>query len=191
MTLEEIRKEIDEIDPMIRSLLMKRLDCAYRVAEAKNASGDLRVYRADREEEILARLSEAVPPEKRAGYLAVVKKIMQASRMLQYGLLYDWNEGLFETLVGEIAVPEDAARVKVRLTRPNRPNSMSEILSMIGDYGYNMERMELAAENRENGTVTFELSILGNLNETNMKKLMFQLSMECLDFSIEAVDRDI
>ena len=29
--------------------------------------------------------------------------------------------------------------------------------------------------------------ILGNLNETNMKKLMFQLSMESLKFSIEAV----
>ena len=45
MTLEEIRKEIDAIDPRIRALLMERLDCAYRVAEAKNISGDLRVYR--------------------------------------------------------------------------------------------------------------------------------------------------
>ena len=47
MTLEEIRKEIDAIDPRIRALLMERLDCAYQVAEAKNISGDLRVYRPD------------------------------------------------------------------------------------------------------------------------------------------------
>ena len=67
MTLEEIRKEIDAIDPRIRALLMERLDCAYRVAEAKNISGDLRVYRPDREEEILARLSEKVPESKKAG----------------------------------------------------------------------------------------------------------------------------
>jgi chorismate mutase len=187
MTLEEIRKEIDAIDPRIRALLMERLDCAYRVAEAKNISGDLRVYRPDREEEILARLSEEVPESKKAGYLAVVRKIMQASRMYQYGLLYDWNEGLFDPLIGDITVPGNASRVRVRLSRPNRPNSMSEILSMIGDYGYNMELMELIEANREEGTVTFELTILGNLNETNMKKLMFQLSMESLEFSIEAV----
>ena len=153
MTLEEIRNEIDAIDPKIRALLMKRFDCAYQVAEAKNRSGDLRVYRPDREDEIL----------------------------------YDWNEGLFEPLIGDITVPENAGRARVRLTRPNRPNAMSEILSMIGDYGYNMELMELIADNREEGTVTFALTILGNLNETNMKKLMFQLSMECMNFRIEAV----
>ena len=81
MSLAEIRKEIDAIDPKIRALLMKRLDCSRRIAEAKNASGDLRIYRPDRENEILARLSEEVPEEKRAGYLAVVRKIMQTSRM--------------------------------------------------------------------------------------------------------------
>ena len=187
MTLEEIRKEIDAIDPKIRTLLMKRFDCAYRVAEAKNMSGDLRVYRPDREDEILSRLSEEVAEEKRSGYLAVVRKIMQTSRMYQYGLLYDWNEGLFEPLIRDIEVPGNASRVRVRLSRPNRPNSMSEILSMIGDYGYNMELMELISDNREEGTVTFELTILGNLNVTNMKKLMFQLSMECMNFRIEAV----
>ena len=187
MTLEEVRKEIDAIDPEIRTLLMKRLDCAYQVAEAKNMSGDLRVYRPDRENEILSHLSKEVPAEQKAGYLAVVRKIMQASRMYQYGLLYDWNEGLFDPLIGEIPIPENAVRVRVRLTRPNRPNAMSEILSMIGDYGYNMELMELIADDREEGIVTFELTILGNLNETNMKKLMFQLSMECMNFSIEAV----
>ena len=187
MTLEEIRKEIDAIDPRIRALLMERLDCAYRVAEAKNISGDLRVYRPDREEEILVRLSKEVPESQKAGYLAVVRKIMQASRMYQYGLLYDWNEGLFDPLIGDITVPGNASRVRVRLSRPDRPNSMSEILSMIGDYGYNMELMELIEVNREEGTVTFELTILGNLNETDMKKLMFQLSMESLKFSIEDV----
>ena len=187
MSLAEIRKEIDAIDPKIRALLMKRLDCSRRIAEAKNASGDLRIYRPDRENEILARLSEEVPEEKRAGYLACGRKIMQTSRMYQYGLLYDWNDGLFAPLIRDLAIPENAARVRVRLSRPNRPNSMSEILSMIGDYGYSMERMELIEDNRDEGTVTFELTMLGDLNEINMKKLMFQLSMESMDFRIEAV----
>ena len=180
MSLAEIRKEIDAIDPKIRALLMKRLDCSRRIAEAKNASGDLRIYRPDRENEILARLSEEVPEEKRAGYLAVVRKIMQTSRMYQY-------DSLFAPLIRDLAIPENAARVRVRRSRPNRPNSMSEILSMIGDYGYSMERMELIEDNRDEGTVTFELTMLGDLNEINMKKLMFQLSMESMDFRIEAV----
>ena len=187
MTLEEVRCQIDSIDAEIRELIMKRLDCSRNVAMAKQASGNLVIYRADREAEILERLSQGVPEDRKAEYLAVVKKIMETSRMYQYGLLYDWNDGLFAPLIRDLAIPENAARVRVRLSRPNRPNSMSEILSMIGDYGYNMELMELTEVNREEGTVTFELTILGNLNETNMKKLMFQLSMESLKFSIEAV----
>jgi chorismate mutase len=187
MTLEEIRKEIDAIDPRIRALLMERLDCAYRVAEAKNISGDLRVYRPDREEEILARLSEKVPESKKAGYLAVVRKIMQASRMYQYGLLYDWNDGLFSERFGEIDISTEASHIRFTLTRPNQPNSMAQILSMIGDYGCNTEFMELIGEDREKSTVTFTLTILGNLNEEHIKKLMYQLSMESQDFAIEHV----
>ena len=58
---------------------------------------------------------------------------------------------------------------------------------MIGDYGCNTELMELIGEDKENGTVTFTLTIPGNLNEAHMKKLMYQLSMESRDFTIEHV----
>ena len=61
---------------------------------------------------------------------------------------------------------------------------MSSILSMIGDYGYNMEQMLLTEDDKERGTVTFELTILGDLNTEHMKKLMFQLSMESEGFHI-------
>ena len=100
MTLEEVRCQIDSIDAEIRELIMKRLDCSRNVAMAKQASGNLVIYRADREAEILERLSQGVPEDRKAEYLAVVKKIMETSRMYQYGLLYDWNEGLFDPLTG-------------------------------------------------------------------------------------------
>ena len=74
--------------------------------------------------------------------------------------------------------------VKVRLTRPDVCNSMSSILSMIGDYGINMEEMRLLEINEETSTVTFELTIRGNLLEVPMRKLMFQLSKECSTFRI-------
>ena len=107
--------------------------------------------------------------------------------MYQYGLLYDWNDGLFSERFGEIDIPTKASHIRFTLTRPNQPNSMAQILSMIGDYGCNTEFMELVGENKEMGMVTFTLTIQGDLNEVHMKKLMYQLSMESLDFVIEQV----
>lgn len=184
MTLEEARAQIDTIDPKLKELLMKRLDCSYQVAEAKNRAGELSIYRADREADILKRLSEGVPKDRLDEYLAVVRKIMEVSRMYQYGLLFDWNPEIFPRLLGGIRIPKDCRTVKVRVTRGDYPNAMSSILSMIGDYGYNMERMELKEEDAEYHTVTFELTIRGDLNQKSMQVLMFQLSGECLSFRI-------
>ena len=184
MTLAEIRREIDAIDPQIKKLLMDRLDCSRMVAQAKKESGDLTIFRADREEELLRRLGEDVPEERKAGYLAVVRKIMETSRMYQYGLLFDWIEGLFTPLAEGLEIRPDCTHIRIRLTRLDRPNAMSSILSMVGDYGCNMERMELIKEDPEAGTVTFELTIRADLNERHIQKLMFQLSMESGDFKI-------
>ena len=184
MTLAEVRVLIDAIDPQIKELLMKRLDCSYQVVEAKLAAGETTIFRADREAAILERLGADVPEERRAGYLAVVKKIMEASRMYQYGLMYDRLEDPFGPLSEGLEIPADCRRVRVRLSRPNHPNAMSQILSMIGDYGYDMEQMEWISGEAGEEQVTFELQILGDLNEEHMKKLMFQLSKESEDFRI-------
>ncbi|MBO5526523.1 MAG: chorismate mutase [Erysipelotrichaceae bacterium] len=182
--LEEVRKEIDSIDRQIQELLMKRLDCSYQVAQFKKASGDRTIYRADREQAILDQLGKAVDPDRRKEYLAVIRKIMETSRMYQYGLLYDWNDDLFSPLVQHLTLPAMSKRIRLILTRKNQPNAMSSILSMIGDYGYNMDRMHLLEDNKQNNIVTFELIVLGNIQETNMRKLMVQLSMESMNFQM-------
>ena len=187
MTLEEIRCQIDIIDAEIRNLIMKRLECSRNVALAKQASGNLVIYRADREAEIIERLGQGVPEDRKAEYLSVVRKIMETSRMYQYGLLYDWNDGLFSDCFGKIDIPAESSHIRFSLTRPNQPNQMAQILSMIGDYGCNMEFMELVGDDKETGTVTFLLTILGDLNQTHIKKLMYQLSMESKNFMIESV----
>lgn len=125
--------------------------------EAKLAAGETTIFRADREE---------------------------ASWMYQYGLMYDMLEDPFTSLAENIQVKDNGTRVRVRLTRENRPNSIASILSMIGDYGYNMDRMELLGEDETAKIVTFELLIIGNLSDTHMKKLMFQLSKESRNFAI-------
>ena len=104
--------------------------------------------------------------------------------MYQYGMIYDNCEGISDELFAGIRIPGKASRVKFRLTRPNRPNSMSAILSMIGDYGYNMDRMDRVEEDAGSGSVTFDLTVLGDLNDVHMKKLMYQLSMESSGFRI-------
>lgn len=187
MTLEEIREQIDALDPCIRDLLMERMDLSFYVAESKRESGDFRVYRPDREEKILDRLGQGVPEERKAAYLAVVRRIMEASRMYQYGLLFDWAGGLFEPLAEGLVIPENCEYVRIRLARPDRPGSMSSVLGMVGDYGFNMKSMTLLEEDPEKGEVAFELVIRGDLHQKHMQKLMFQLSMECGKFKIVEV----
>lgn len=187
MSLDDIRKDIDKIDKEIQQLIMKRLDCSTRVVESKISDGNFTIYRADREEAILEKLGAGIPEDRKAGYLAVVRKITETSRMYQYGILYDWSPAFFEELVGDMVIPENTKAVNIVLTRPNIPNAMSSILSMIGDYGYNMDEMKLLGYNDDNTAVKFQLTILGNLNEERMKKLMFQLSKESTDFKIIGV----
>lgn len=182
--LNDVRAEIDEIDLQIRELLKKRLGLSHQVAAAKAESGDTTIYRADREVSILENLGADVSDDIKAEYLSVVRKIMETSRMYQYGLIYDWDEGVFASVKGHELADHPGKRLIVRLTREDKPNAMSAILSMIGDYGYNMERMELIEESAASKLVTFELTIAGDLSQTNMKKLVFQLSKEAVDFII-------
>lgn len=189
MDLNEVRAQIDRIDPRLRELLMERLNCSYQVARAKAEAGETQIYRADREADILKKLSQGVSPERLAGYRSVVRKIMETSRMYQYHLLYDWNEQVFDPLVEGLKIPSRSSTVTVRVTREDHPNAMASILSMIGDYGFNMERMELISEDKDRRTVTFDLVIRGDLNEREMKTLMFQLSGECLYFKILGAEK--
>ena len=72
--------------------------------------------------------------------------------------------------------------VKVRMIRPNQVNSMSVILSMIGDYGFHMKQITLLEEQKEEAR--FELVICGDIMNEEMKKLIYQLSKESKDFEV-------
>ena len=118
MTLAEIRKEIDRIDPQIKELFLQRMEAAKHVAEVKYASGD-EIYKAEREAEILARLSEDVAPELKIEYTAFVRKMMEVARKYEYGLIYDWNPEVVQPILAE-AEESGNGYVKMELTRPNQ-----------------------------------------------------------------------
>lgn len=180
MTLTEIRKEIDKIDPQIKELFLQRMEVAKHVAEVKFASGD-EIYKADREAEIISRLTADVAPELKMEYTALVKKIMEVARKYEYGLIYDWNPEVVTELIRDAEQSSDGY-VKVVMTRPNQVNSMSAILSMIGDYGFHMKQITLLEERADE--VVFELVIRGDINKEEMKKLIYQLSKESKEFKV-------
>lgn len=184
MSMEEIRANIDATDLLIRDLLMRRMEYSHQVAETKLAEGSTTIYRQDRETSILANLGADVPEDIKVEYLSVVRKILETSRMYQYGLLYDWNKNVFKEIAGHELAETPGNHLRVRMTRPDAPNSMSTTLSMIGDYGYNMEWMELICLDVNKKTVTFDLTIAGDASCDNMRKLLFQLSKETMGFQI-------
>lgn len=190
MTLEEIRAQIDGIDNQLKDLLMQRLDCSHQIAEIKRAADSTDIYRGDREAAILKRLSEDVPGERKAPYVALLRKLLETSRMYQYGMLYQWNPELFNRVSGSELLEgrtEPTKFVTVQITQPDQPNALSKILTMIGDYGYNMVQLELLIRDRESNISSFRLAIAGNLQEDTMKNLMFQLSKECMYFRILSI----
>ena len=180
MTLAEIRKEIDRIDPQIKALFLQRMEAAKHVAEVKYAAGD-EIYKADREAEILARLSEDVAPELKIEYTAFVRKMMEVARKYEYGLIYDWNPEVVQPILAE-AEESGNGYVKMELTRPNQLNGLSVILTMIGDYGFHLKDIKVLEEGQKE--VRFGLVIQGKLQDEAMKKLLYQLSKESKDFHV-------
>ncbi len=180
MTLAEIRKEIDRIDPQIKALFLQRMEAAKHVAEVKYAAGD-EIYKADREAEILARLSEDVAPELKIEYTAFVRKMMEVARKYEYGLIYDWNPEVVQPILSE-AKESGNGYVKMELVRPNQLNGLSVILTMIGDYGFHLKDIKVLEESQKE--VRFGLVIHGKLQDEAMKKLLYQLSKESKDFHV-------
>lgn len=183
-SLDEIRVEIDTIDEQIQQILMKRLDCSTEVVQAKIRDKNYVINRPDRESAMLERLGKSIPEQRKSGYLAVVRKITETSRMYQYGILFEQVPELFINLVKGLDLSQASNTVTVQLKRPNIPNAMSAILSMIGDYGFDMERLQLLGYSEDRSMAAFELTIRGDITHIQMQKLLLQLSMETEEFKI-------
>ncbi|MBR5489037.1 MAG: chorismate mutase [Firmicutes bacterium] len=85
LTLEEARQIINEQDRIIAEAFEKRMAAAREVVRNKMEQG-LPIYVPEREEEILKRITSAVP-EELSGYAAeVFRKLMEVSRNYQNSL---------------------------------------------------------------------------------------------------------
>ncbi|MEG0804886.1 MAG: chorismate mutase [Lachnospiraceae bacterium] len=86
MSLENIRIEIDKIDEEIAALFLQRMKLSKQVAEEKKASKTI-VLNAQREEEILQKLSEQVGPLMEPYIRTLYGTMFQVSRAYQRELI--------------------------------------------------------------------------------------------------------
>lgn len=75
MTLEEVRKQIDMVDKQIKSLFKERMMLADQVARVKTESEDA-IYKPDREEAIITKLTGDVDDSIKKEYTALIKPIL-------------------------------------------------------------------------------------------------------------------
>ncbi len=111
MDLNEIRKEIDEIDRGLVEKFEKRMELCREVAEYKIKTG-MQVLDRKREREKLAAISEMAGSEfGRYGVRELFTQIMSISRKLQYQLLAD--QGVITGLPFEMAPNLQKSRARV------------------------------------------------------------------------------
>lgn len=82
MELENIRKDIDLLDEELLNLLIKRIDLSESVIQTK-LRNNLPVLNAQREEQILARVSKNTPAEYEEFILEIYKAILKESKRYQ------------------------------------------------------------------------------------------------------------
>ena len=82
MELNDIRKEIDNIDEKIKELFGERLDLSAQVAQIKAKNND-DIYNPEREAEILEWACRDIPDDRKEYYRDFFQKIMSISRDYQ------------------------------------------------------------------------------------------------------------
>lgn len=84
MSLEKYRNQINEIDLELLKLINKRAELAIKISEVKQIKG-LPVYIPEREQSVLARLTENNPgPLSATGITNIFAKIIETCRQLEF-----------------------------------------------------------------------------------------------------------
>ena len=105
MELSEVRKNIDQVDGEIRKLFIRRMELADQVACIKAKTED-RIYKPEREGDIIRRQTEGMDPRLVREYTALIKRIMEVSRKYQYGRTMELRD-CFPFEYGKAASPID------------------------------------------------------------------------------------
>lgn len=185
--LDDVRTRIDALDGQIRELLMQRMECSQQVAAAKLAAGSIEVNRPEREAQILERLGAEVPAERRGGYLAAVRRLIEASRSYQYALMYAQlgDAATVQQLPGAELLAGPGSEVEVELTRADEPGSLASVLGFVAEKGFDLTAIEQL--DAAGGTAAFRLVLAASPADPQLRCLLWQLAKESGQLRITAV----
>lgn len=182
MTLEEIRAEIDTVDNAMKSLFIKRMECARHVAETKAATGG-DVYVPEREREIIEHRSSDMASEIQKEYIAYLKHLMSICRRYEYGILDELQEQVVEDVLAEAGFSADMEHNKVEICFccAYKTSNLNMFIDMarLNEVGI----LKLSAE-KLNGKQQITMLLDGNLKDEGVRCLLCQMGKEAEDFKI-------
>ncbi len=172
MKLEEVRKELDQIDQEMKDLFIKRMGIAKKIAAVKAETGD-DIYKPLREVEVIEKLTADFPEDIRNEYIAFMRRVMQLSREAQYAERLRINDDFFLEDKG-IASPSHN-RLKVRFACPDKCGALVNTISIIADYGINITDIRMAWEGKD---LIIYLELAANMLDKDIEALLVQLYAE-------------
>ncbi len=183
MDLNKIRKDIDRIDSTMKPLFIERMACGEQVAMAKAESGG-DVYAPVREAQVIAARTADVDPIIRGEYEAFLLHLMSLNRRYEYGLLPEMQERTLDEVLAAAGLSRESAHGELTVTfacEEGRSN-LNLVINMISLNKIALKNLSMeSADGLQQVTAT----LVGNVNEGNMKQLLCQLAKETKEFAIK------
>ena len=177
--LDDTRKKIDDIDNSMKPLFLERLSCSRQVAEAKAKTKE-EVYVPKREEEIIADRSKDTEGETQEAYTAFLKDVMQISRRYQYGILKELQEEVLKTTLKNAGFTGKEPHERVVMKFCCEKKEMGLYMHMLY-----LNRIAVSGVSMEEGKkLSCELTLEGNVNEENVRRMICQFWKETGAFAI-------
>ncbi len=164
MELEGIRENIDKIDDRLKELFKERMDYSEHVVQVKAECGD-RIYKPEREEDMIGRLLCGVDENIVDEYAAFLKSVVRISRKYQYKRLIELGQEPDDT--------DSDIKEGDRLQLIVQTGNIAEILSIIFDYGIKVLKI-----NSADADGSFYIDIAADGSREDIRTLIYQLKCE-------------
>ena len=112
--------------------------------------------------------------------MAVLRKVLECSRALQYARLCERHPELLEDIPRERKGTGPENGVRFRLTVQKQAGGLPAVLGIIRDQGMEIRQIVRTGEDGEKETC--EVTLAGDPEDTAIQPLLLQLSMECSGF---------
>lgn len=179
MDLQTIRKEIDRIDDEIKSLFLERMNISSQVANIKSKTND-KVFKPDREEEVIKRLTSNVDDNLKKEYSYLIKLIMEISREYQYKILVDLKEDFIDRKLNILNLEDNTSyKIEIRFLCENMSKDLANMFTLISCYEFETESIKMTLDNK------LSIVLVVNALDKNLKSMCYQMIEEFKEVEID------